>query len=222
MMSFGRCSRASARELVVVDPFVLPADAVRDDLVLAAREGERVAVREMAAVRKIHPQDRVARLERRQVHRHVGLRARVRLHVGMLRAEERLRAVDRDLLDPIHELAAAVVPLARITLRILVGEDRTLRLAHRARDPVLRGDELQVVVLAPLLLRDPVCDVGIHGLEVAVEKGLGRQEDASTVHLGAPFPAHPTTSSRYSLSQKLSVIPAMWSAIARESSGLGR
>ena len=46
------------------------------------------------------PENRVAGLQRRQVDRHVGLRAGVRLHVGVLGAEERLRAVDRELSRP--------------------------------------------------------------------------------------------------------------------------
>ena len=59
-----------------------------------AREVERMPVRQVAAVRQVHPEDRVARLQQREVDRHVGLRARVRLDVGVLGAEERLRAVD--------------------------------------------------------------------------------------------------------------------------------
>ena len=51
-----------------------------------------MAVRQVAAVREVHAEHRVARLEQREVDRHVGLRARVRLHVGVLGAEQRLRA----------------------------------------------------------------------------------------------------------------------------------
>ena len=101
------------RQRVVVDALVLAAHAVRDDLVLAAREGQRVPVRQVAAVREVHAEDRVARLQRRQVDGHVRLRARVRLDVRVLGAEERLRAVDRERLDLVDELAAAVVALAR-------------------------------------------------------------------------------------------------------------
>ena len=47
-----------------------------------------MAVRQVAAVREVHAEDRVARLEQREVDRHVRLRARVRLHVGVLGAEQ--------------------------------------------------------------------------------------------------------------------------------------
>ena len=65
---------------------------------------------------------RVARLQQRVVDGRVGLRARVRLDVRVLGAEQRLRAVDRELLDHVDELAAAVVALARIALGVLVGQ----------------------------------------------------------------------------------------------------
>ena len=82
------------------------------------------AVREVAAVRQAHAEDRVAGLQRREEHRLVGLRARMRLHVGVVGAEELLRAVDRELLGDVDELAAAVVALAGVAFGVLVGELR--------------------------------------------------------------------------------------------------
>ena len=117
MISFGLCSRASARELVVVDALVFLAHAVGHDVEVLAREVQRVAVREVAAVGEVHAQDRVAGLEHRQVDGHVRLRAGVRLHVGVLGAEQRLRAVDGQRLDDVDVLAAAVVAPARDSLR---------------------------------------------------------------------------------------------------------
>ena len=77
-----------ALELVVVDPLVVFADAVRDDVVELAGEVQRMAVREVAAVREVHAEDGVAGLEQREVDGHVRLRAGVRLHVGVLGAEQ--------------------------------------------------------------------------------------------------------------------------------------
>ncbi len=76
------------RELVVVDALVLFAHAVGHDGVELAREIQRVAVREMAAVREVHAEHGVARLQQREIHGHVRLRARVRLHVGVVGAEQ--------------------------------------------------------------------------------------------------------------------------------------
>ena len=80
---------------------------------------------------KAHAEDRVAGLQRREEDRLVGLRARVRLHVGDLRVEQLLRAVDRELLGDVDEFAAAVVALARVAFGVLVGELRALRGQHR-------------------------------------------------------------------------------------------
>ena len=61
------------------------------------------AVRQMAAVGQVEPQHRVARLERREIDRHVGLRAAVRLHVGVLGAEQLLRPVAGQVLDDVDD-----------------------------------------------------------------------------------------------------------------------
>ena len=71
--------------------------------------------------------DRVAGLQQRVVDGGVGLRAGVRLDVGVLGAEQRLGAVDRELLDDVDVLAAAVVALARVALGVLVGQHGALR-----------------------------------------------------------------------------------------------
>ena len=150
-----------AIELVVVDPLVLLAHAVRHDRVELAGEIQRVAVRQVAAVREVHAEHRVARLQQREVHRHVRLRARVRLDVGVVGAEERLRAGDRGPLGHVDELAAAVVALARIAFGVLVGHHRAGGFEHGAADEVLRRDELEAAVLAVQLVADGAGDLGI-------------------------------------------------------------
>ena len=91
----------------------------------------------------------------------VGLRARVRLHVGVLGAEQLLHAVDRQLLGDVDELAAAVVALAGIALGVLVGQLGALRRHHGRRGVVLGGDQLDVLFLAPVLGLDGGPDLGI-------------------------------------------------------------
>ena len=62
-------------ELLVINPLVVLANAVRDDRVQLTREVERVAVGQVSAVREVHAKHGVARLEQRHVDRHVRLRA---------------------------------------------------------------------------------------------------------------------------------------------------
>ena len=108
---------------VVVDPLGVLADAVGVDLVQPAGEVERHAVGQVAAVGEVHAQDPVAGLEHAEVGGHVGLGAGVGLDVDVLGArEEGQRALLGEPLGDVHELAAAVVALARQALGVLVGE----------------------------------------------------------------------------------------------------
>ena len=107
--------------------------------------------------------------EQRVVDGRVGLRAGVRLDVGVLGAEQLLGAVDRELLGDVDPLAAAVVAAAGIALGVLVGQHRALAFEHRPRHEVLGGDHLQRRLLAMQLARQRVGDLGIHLGERTVE-----------------------------------------------------
>ena len=97
----------------------------------------------------------------REVHGHVRLRARVRLDVRVLGVEQRPRAVDRELLDLVDDLAAAVVAAARIALRVLVRGDAAYRLERRRPREVLGRDQLDLAALALELLPEQVGDLGV-------------------------------------------------------------
>ena len=89
----------------------------------------------------------------------------VRLDVGVLGAEERLGAVAGEVLDLVDDLAAAVVPLAGHALGVLVVEPGAERLEHRHRREVLRGDELEGLLLALQLRVEEGGDLGIGGAQ---------------------------------------------------------
>jgi hypothetical protein len=145
---------------VVVDLFhgVQP---VGDHLEPLAAHVQRHAVRQVTAFGQAHAHDGVAGLQQAEEHALVGLRAGVGLHVGEFGAEQLLGAVDRQLLDHVDVLAAAVVALARVALGVLVGELRALRGHHRRRGVVLRGNQLDVVFLALVLALDGGPDLGV-------------------------------------------------------------
>ena len=148
-------------EFVVVDRFGLFGHAVGHEIVGLARKIQRVAVRQVAAVRQIHSQDRVSWLEGGHIDCDVCLCAGMRLDVGMLGAEERLRAVDRELLGLIHEFAAAVVALAGITLGIFIREDRAHGFHHCLGNKILRWDQLEARGLPAELVTQHSRDGGI-------------------------------------------------------------
>ena len=112
-------------------------------------------------MRELEREDRVARLERGHVDGHVRLRARVRLHVRVLGAEELLRAVDRDLLDLVDDLAAAVVAPAGIALGVLVRRHRADRLEHGRPREVLGRDQLDLPALPLELAAEQLGDLGV-------------------------------------------------------------
>ena len=107
------------------------------------------------------PEHAVARLEHGEVDGHVRLRAGVRLHVRVLGAEELRRAVARELLDLVDDLAAAVVALARVALGVLVRRHRADRLEHARPGEVLGGDQLDLAALAVELAAEQLGDLGV-------------------------------------------------------------
>src|SRR5579884_763434 len=143
---------------VEVDEVIVAPDAVLDRVEPLARLRWGSAVREMPARGEAEAHDRVARLEQREHHGSVGLRARMRLDVGEVAAEQLLRALDRQRLDRIRGCAALVIAAAGITFGIFVGEDRALGLQHRLADDVLGRDQLDLRLLAAKLRADGVLD----------------------------------------------------------------
>ncbi len=80
--------------LVEVDALVAGGDAVGLEPEQLAAGVDGRAVREVAALVEAQPEHGVAGLQQREVDGHVGVGARVRLHVGVGRAEELLGALD--------------------------------------------------------------------------------------------------------------------------------
>ncbi len=148
-------------DVVVVDALRLGVEPVRDDLVQPAGVVCLGAVREVAAVGEVHAHDGVAGLGEHGLGRVVGLRARVRLHVGELAAKQALHALDGQALDLVDRPAAAVVAPAGKSLGILVGERRADGLHHGGRDEVLGRDELDGVALALELVVHAGRDLGV-------------------------------------------------------------
>ena len=138
-----------------------------------------MAVRQVAAVGEVHAEHGVARLEQREVHRHVRLRARVRLHVGVVGAKQRLGARDRGALDDVDEFAAAVIAPSRIAFGVLVRQHGAGRLEDGAADEVFRRDQLDAAVLPFALVADRLRDLGVgfrQALAASEVDGLCRHE----------------------------------------------
>jgi hypothetical protein len=138
-----------------------------------AGEVEPHAVGEVAAVREVEAEDPLAGVQERRHGRSVGLRARVRLHVGVLRAEQRLQAVDRQLLDDVDVLATPVVATPRIALGVLVGQHRALGRHDGQWGEVLARDHFQGRLLAGQLGRDRRVHLGVRLGQASAEDRVG-------------------------------------------------
>ncbi len=155
-------------DLIVVELIGLLGEAVEVRVVELAAEVHAVAVSEVAAMLELHREDLVARLEGGEVGGHVRRGAGVRLHIRVLGAEERLRAVDGERLDLIVVDAAAVVALARVALSVLVRQHRACGGHGRTRCVVLGGDQHEGLLLALEFVLDEFGD-----LRVGLGEGSG-------------------------------------------------
>ena len=147
--------------LLLVHDARLAGDAVVDDRVQPPGEVDLQPVRQVAAVVEPEREHGVAGLEKAEVDGHVRLRARMRLDVRVVGAEQRLRTVDRELLDLVDDLAAAVVAAAGVALRVLVRRHRADGLEDRRPGEVLGGDQLDLAPLAVELAPEQRRDVGV-------------------------------------------------------------
>ena len=144
--------------LVEVDRLGVAADAVVLEPVDRAGDRRPIAVREVAAVVEPEREHGVAGLQDRAIHGEVRVDARARLDVRVVRAEERLHAIDRQLLDLVRVARPAVVAATRVALGRLRREDRAERFEHRRRRLALGRDQVDRRRAALGLGRDELRD----------------------------------------------------------------
>jgi len=132
----------------VVDQFGFFVDAEGHHFEIFSGEIHRMPVREVSAVREAQTHDGVARLNRRQINRHVGGAAGMRLNIGMFGSKNLFGAFDREGFHDVDFFTTAVIPFAGVTFGIFVGEDAALRFENGFGDHVFGGDEFNGVRLA--------------------------------------------------------------------------
>ena len=108
-------------------------------------------MRQMPAMTQVHRQHPVARLQEREIDRHVGAAAGMGLDVGVFGAEDSFRAIDRELLHRVDMFTAAVPAFPRIAFGVFVGQDRALGLHDGVAGEVLAGDQFEVFLLPQTL-----------------------------------------------------------------------
>ncbi len=113
-----------ALHFVHVQQVIAFAHAVGHDVEPLAGHVDRGTMRQVTSRIQIETHEGVARLQQREEHGLVHLRAGIRLNVGEVDAEQLLGAFDGEFFSNVDELAAAVITLARITFRIFVRHDQ--------------------------------------------------------------------------------------------------
>jgi hypothetical protein len=93
------------------------------------------------------------------------------LDVGVVGAEQRLGATDRERLGDVDELTTAVIAPAGIALGIFVRQDRPRGLEHGLTHEILRRDQLEALVLAVQLVPHDFRDFRIRFREPAGARG---------------------------------------------------
>ena len=131
-----------AGHLVVVDALRLRVHPVGEEAIELGGEVDRGAVGQVPPGVEVHPQHGVARLEGREVDPHVGGRAGVGLHVGVLGPEQLTGPAAGQLLHLVDPGAALVEAPPGVALGVLGGHHRAGGLQHGGAGVVLGGDEL--------------------------------------------------------------------------------
>ena len=147
-------------ERIIVNETVL-IHAVGHDVVQQAGLIDRRAVGQVTAVVQAHAEHGITRLAQRLIDRHVRLRARVRLHVRVFRAEQLAHAADGEVFHLIDAFAAAVVALAGIAFGVLVGQHAAHCRHNSLADDVFRGDQLNVARLSFVFCFDHTSEFGV-------------------------------------------------------------
>ena len=201
---FGFVLFGQTRQFVIIDHFRILAYSVWHDAIVLSGEIQRVTVGEMAAMRQVHSQHRIAGLQDGKIDRHIGLASRMRLNIHVLGAEEFLCARDREVLDHIDELTTAVVAAARIPFGVLICKHGTRCFKNTPVREIFRSDQFQTSGLPPFFIFDSGVDFRIEFFQgsintihadLALVGGRSRRLDAPMD--GAPrcggLPLHSST-----------------------------
>ena len=138
---------------------------------LPVRLGQVVDV--LGAERRPGPGASIAGGQDRPVRDEVGVDARVRLDVGVRRAEQLRGVLGGQRLDGVDVLAAGVEPVPDGALGVLVGEPGAHGQQHRRRRVVLAGDQLERIPLVGKLFARGGGDAGFDGLDDLQRRAVG-------------------------------------------------
>ena len=147
---------------VIIDPAGFGGNAVGFKLVILPRKVYGGAVGQMSAMSQAHSQHLIAVFQNFEIDGAVGLCARMGLNIGKVCAEEFFGPFNGDVFHHIHAFATAVVPFARVSFGVFVGQNRTVGGKNRLGNHIFRSNQLQASLLTVIFGFDCFSNLGIH------------------------------------------------------------
>src|SRR3989344_7028158 len=130
-------------DFVKIYEFVFLSYTILHGIIVPAREVHGMPMREMAAVVKAHPHERVSQPKEREEHRLVRRRAGIRLDVHVLRAKKFFRPLYGKRFNLVYVFLPAVISLSRISFGITILGRYGQCFKHRQRCYVIGGNHVQ-------------------------------------------------------------------------------
>ena len=121
-------------QFIVINAAGIFVNAIGHEIIQYSGEIDRGAVGQVPAVRQIHAQHRISRLQQRRIGRLIGLCPRMWLDIGVLGAEQLAGALASNVFHNIDILAPAVIAFSGIAFRVLVGKNSSHRRQYRGND----------------------------------------------------------------------------------------
>src|SRR5262245_56850647 len=103
---------------------------------------------QMTAMRKIHAENGVTRLELRKIGRHIGLCTRVRLYIDMLSTKNSLGPLNSELFNHVDVFTTTIVASPGVSFCIFVSQHGVLRFEDGFTDDVFRSNQFEVIFLS--------------------------------------------------------------------------
>ena len=80
----------------------------------------------MTAMGQVHSHDDIPGVQKREVDSHVGLGTGVGLHIGIGGPKQGFRPFNGEVFSQVHFFTSTVIPFARVSFRIFIGEHAAL------------------------------------------------------------------------------------------------
>ena len=118
-------------QCIIINAFIFSAYTIRKNMEIVTRNVYQAAMRKMPAIIQIHTKNRISRFQHCIINTEVCLGAGMWLYIDMISAKQFLCPVNGQLFNLIDELTTTIIPLARISFCVFIGQYTALRFHNR-------------------------------------------------------------------------------------------